>query len=254
MTQFTGLNVSANYTYDPSGLRVARAVNGVTTYTVRSAGGTVLSEYRAACGAPTWTRDVLYAGGRLLGSIKATNTEPTVALTTAAGTVSESTATLNATIALTAGGPLACPVTVTYGAIAGSASAGVDYKLAAGAVTFNAGAATGTTRTIILEILPDTIDENDETLSLTLTSAVGAQVSGASTQEVTIVDDDPFPGVRILDTSVWETDTGTAVAVSVQLDAPSARTIALAYATANGSAVAPGDYAAGSGVVTFARG
>jgi YD repeat-containing protein len=245
VTQFTGLNVNAAYTYDPSGLRVARAVNGVTTYTVRSSGGTVLSEYRAACGAPVWTRDVIYAGSRLLGSVKATNTEPFVGLSQGAVSVSEGTSTQNATIVLTTfgGGPLQCPLTVTYNAVPGTAGAGTDYALAAGSVTFNPGEVSGATRTVPIQILADTIDEHDETFSATLSSAVGAQVTGTVTQVVTILDDDALPGLSIQDGAMIETNSGTAaLPLTVTLNAPSGKTIAVAYGTANGTAVAPGDY------------
>jgi len=57
-------------------------------------------------------------------------TEPTVGLTQSAVTVGEDTATVTATIALTTpgGGPLPCALTVSYTAVAGTASPGVDYR------------------------------------------------------------------------------------------------------------------------------
>jgi hypothetical protein len=60
---------------------------------MRSASGTVLSEYRGACGTPVWARDAIYAGGRLLASINASVTEPTVSLRHSAVSVSETAAT-----------------------------------------------------------------------------------------------------------------------------------------------------------------
>lgn len=254
VTQFAGPEVTATYDYDPSGLRVARTVNEVTTYTVRSSGGAVLSEYRGACGTPVWTRDVLYAGGRLLGSIKATGADPTIALTSSTGTVTEASTTVTITIALTTPGgtSLRCPVTVSYATVAGTAAAGVDYRTAGGSVTFAAGAPSGATRTLTIDILPDAIDEDDETFTVTVSGATGARLSGAAAQVITITDDDAPPGIVLSDASVLETDTGTAVlTVSMALDAPSAKTVTVTFATADMTATAPADYASASGQVTF---
>jgi hypothetical protein len=46
-----------------------------------------------------------------------------------------------------------------------SASTAADLRLPSGSVTFNAGDTTGATRTLTIEILNDTTDENDETFS-----------------------------------------------------------------------------------------
>jgi YD repeat-containing protein len=39
LAQVTAANLTAAYSFDPAGLRIARTVNGVTTYTARGAGG-----------------------------------------------------------------------------------------------------------------------------------------------------------------------------------------------------------------------
>ena len=87
----TGSGLSASYAYDAAGLRSVRTVNNQTAYTVRGVGGSVLSEFVSPCGgAPAWARDVIYAGGRLLGAVRAALTAPTVTMNAATLNASES--------------------------------------------------------------------------------------------------------------------------------------------------------------------
>ncbi len=63
------------------------------------------------------------------------------------------------------------------------------------------------------------------------------------------------PGVSINDVTVAEGNAGTAPATfTVSLDRPSPSPVTVDFATANGSAVAPADYASTAGTVTFAPG
>ncbi len=64
-----------------------------------------------------------------------------------------------------------------------------------------------------------------------------------------------LPAVSVGDVTVVEGNSGTTAATfSVTLSRPSAGAITVRYATANGTAVAPSDYAATSGTLTFAPG
>ena len=71
-------------------------------------------------------------------------------------------------------------------AASGSATAGVDYTLPSPTVVVPPGASEGT---IFVSILGDTLDESDETLTLTLSNPVGATL-GNTQAAVTIHDDD----------------------------------------------------------------
>ena len=65
----------------------------------------------------------------------------------------------------------------------------------------------------------------------------------------------PLPVLSIADRTVTEGNSGSVNAVfGLSLSAPSSQTVTVSYATANGSAVAPGDYTARSGSVTFTPG
>jgi hypothetical protein len=87
-------------------------------------------------------------------------------------------------------------------------------------------------------------------LYLDSTSTIGALYGNPA-----IVLDPNAPQLQIQNASVTEGNTGTVAAgFIVTLSAASTKTITVAYATANGTATAGGDYQAASGVLTFAPG
>jgi hypothetical protein len=92
--------------------RLARTVNGQTTYSIRSADGAVLSEYLSPCsGAHVSDRDLIDAGGRLLRAVGSTTAAPTVAVVASTVTTGESSGTLNVLFSLVnPGGTARCPV------------------------------------------------------------------------------------------------------------------------------------------------
>ena len=68
-------------------------------------------------------------------------------------------------------------ITVDYATSNGSATAGDDYTAKSGTLTFTAGQ---TSKTIQVSIIDDTIDDDNETFTLTLSSPNGAQISDAT--------------------------------------------------------------------------
>ena len=91
---------------------------------------------------------------------------------------------------------------------------------------------------------------NDGALYLESTSTIGV-LSGNPAIPI----DSNAPRLQIRDATVTEGNTGSVAATfSVTLSAASTGTITVAYATANGSAAAGGDYQAASGTLTFAPG
>ena len=84
-------------------------------------------------------------------------------------------------------------VTVDYATANGSASAsaGDDYTAKSGSLTFNAG---DTTKTIQVSIIDDTVVDNNETLTITLSNASGAEISdGQATGTITDGDTETSP-------------------------------------------------------------
>ena len=71
----------------------------------------------------------------------------------------------------------------------------------------------------------------------------------------TITNDDGAPGLSVNDVTVTEGDSGTTNATfTVTLAPASGQNVSVNYATADGTATAPADYAATSGTLTFAPG
>ena len=68
-------------------------------------------------------------------------------------------------------------VTVDYATSDGTATAGDDYTAKSGTLTFSTGQ---TSKTVSVAIIDDTTDENDETLTLTLSNAAGGKIDDAT--------------------------------------------------------------------------
>ena len=137
-------------------------------------------------------------------------------------------------------------VTVDYATLAGTAEAGSDFTAESGTVTFAPGQ---TSQTVSIDVLGDTVDESDESLSLELSNAVNAAIADGS-GAITILDDDGAPALSlsIADTSVTEGTGGTStLSFTVTLSAASAEQVTVEFATADGSATAPADYASADG-------
>lgn len=202
-------------------------------------------------------REYVYAGERLLTVVDTPAAGVTAAFT-ASGTSTPESGTVNVPVRLTSPeGALACAVTFTYTVTPGSATAGADYTPPAQpwTGTFAAGSANGATLNLPVAIVPDALHEGAETFSLQLTAVTGGDVGATSTFTVTIQNDDPAPVVSVNDVSVPEGQTGTTNAVfTLSLSAQSGLDATVSYATADGTASAPTDYAAVSGLATILAG
>jgi Calx-beta domain len=159
--------------------------------------------------------------------------------------------TITHAVPLSLNGSSPLPIQVGFAVAAGTATAGVDFVAATGTVTippFN------TTYSIPVTILPDLMDENNETYTVSLTSATNATLGDA--QGIgTIADDDPQPELVVIDCGVIEGDSGsTACRFGVALSAASSFPVTVNYATLSGSAVSGQDFTAASGTLTFPPG
>jgi hypothetical protein len=142
--------------------------------------------------------------------------------------------------------------TVAYQTADGTAQAGADYVATSGVLTF---AAQQTTALVTVPLLSDAVTEGDETFSFDLSAAGGVAV-GDGHAVGTIRDTPPLPQVVTGDCQTVEGDAGFQGCVfPVQLVPVAGRDpVTVAYATADGSAVAGVDYLAASGTLTFAPG
>jgi hypothetical protein len=81
-------------------------------------------------------------------------------------------------------------VMVDYGTADGTATSGSDYAAASGTLTIAAGQTSGS---ITVDVTGDTSPEPNETLTLTLSNAVGAKIVPPATATGTITNDDRYP-------------------------------------------------------------
>ena len=147
-------------------------------------------------------------------------------------------------------------VTVAWAdAGSGTATSGTDYAaLSGGTLTFAAG---DTLKTVAVTVNGDDLDEPNETVEVTLSSATNATISTA-TGTGTITDDDGRPSLSISSPSVTEGAAGstTTLTFEVKLSPESGKQVTVAWADAgSGTATSGTDYAALSGgTLTFAAG
>jgi hypothetical protein len=187
--------------------------------------------------------------GRGLGTI--IDNDPPAAITindtaVAEGTQVQSTATF--TVSLNAASEK--PISVQYALAAGTASPNIDYPNVSGTVNFAIGTVS---QTISIPIIQDNTFEPDETFFVNLSNATNATIADVQGQG-TISNDDPQP-TTVIAASSFLTEgatgaTGNAV-FEVRLSNPSYQTIAVSYASADGTATAGADYVATSGTLTF---
>lgn len=141
------------------------------------------------------------------------------------------------------------PVTVTVDvAVDEGTAARSDYSHPwRTTLTFSPGE---TAKTVSVSVKGDDTREPDESFAVNLSNPVGATLADAQAQ-VIINNDDPVPTVNITNDDVEE---GYWAAFAVELSNPTTEEATVSFATADGTATAPGDYEATSGTLTFTPG
>lgn len=153
------------------------------------------------------------------------------------------------TFPVTLSGAVEQQVMVSYTTSDGTATVATDDYEAANAVLVFGPGSTTQFATVIVD--GDTMNEVDETFTVTLYNPSGATLKKAQGAGI-IVNDDGIPSLTVADVSIPEGDSGTTNAVlTVTISHISSKTVKVNYATANGSAVAPSAYTAQSGTLTF---
>jgi hypothetical protein len=114
-------------------------------------------------------------------------------------TTSNETAS-NATFTVSLTEALARDISFNYATSNGTATAGSDYTSTSGSLTISAGQTSGTFN---VPILADSTDENNETVTLTLSNATNSTFSD-DTATLTITDDDDASSTLAIDSSSIE--------------------------------------------------
>ena len=146
------------------------------------------------------------------------------------------------------------PVTVQYGATAGTAASYVwgvgtpDFVPISGVLTFPPGS---TNQVLQVPVLGDTILEPDETVYMNLSLPTQAWIARASATG-TILNDDSAPAVSITPASAPEGDSGLSnMTFYVSLSSPCISPVMVDYFTADQTAQAGTDYVFTAGTLTF---
>lgn len=141
---------------------------------------------------------------------------------------------------------------VDYATADMTATAGVDYVVSGGKLTFSGGV---TSQTLSVPILNDSEDEPAETFSVILSNPVSnlspSPVIGSGTGTGTI-DDDDNPTINI--TTAFAAENAGTIEFLLTLTGPSDQPISVNFATTNGTAISPSDFTAVSGIINFSPG
>ncbi len=184
---------------------------------------------------------------------------PTVVVNTAPAEEGAATVAVTGTVTGVTQDDIAVTVTAAGAARdGGDAAENTDFDAAGlGATVIPGGLIAGPVPLGTLALADDRADENDETVRVTV-SGLAADVSGWQT--VTDDPDDMPPAVSVGDVTAGEAGGPAELPVTLDFGLPgndatsTEKTVTVRYATADGTARAPGDYTAGTATVTFAPG
>lgn len=187
-------------------------------------------------------------GARRKAAVKILDNDPMPVASTEDASVPEGdtgVSTLHFPVSLSE--PSGRTVTVPYSVSAGSAIPNTDFvAVPAGTLTFPAGT---TSLPVDVSVIGDTLNEANETLTLTLGAPTNATL-GTATGTGTIQDDDG-PALSVPDLPVLE---GLTATLPVTLANPSLQTVTVDYATVPGTATSPADFTSTTGTLTFLPG
>jgi hypothetical protein len=141
-------------------------------------------------------------------------------------------------------------VTVDYATISESAIAGDDFFPLAGTLVFPAGISR---RTLPLKIIPDALDETNETFTVRLSNPSGGALLGAiDSTQVTIVDNDLGGIIQFASSAVSVSETSEVAVITVRRTGGKAGGVSVDYFTVPDTATEGADFIATSGTLQFA--
>jgi hypothetical protein len=168
-----------------------------------------------------------------------------------AGVTETDTGTVNAEFTVSLSSAAAQAVSVNYRLVGRDAAAGADFDNVSGTVTFQPGTLS---QIIQIPIRGDLLDEANEVFNVQLTDAVNAAIKDGQ-GKATITDNDAAPSISISDAVIVEGSGGTSqLSFNVALTQASGRQTKVSFATQNGTAAAPADFTAISGVLAIEPG
>lgn len=156
----------------------------------------------------------------------------------------------NLTFTVTRSGSTSSSCSVNYATANGTAAAGSDYTARSGTLTFSSAQVSQTVSVVTTD---DTLTESAETVLLNLSAATSGATISDSQGVGTINDNDapPCSGVSFAVADPGSTVEGDQFDFVITKSGTTSSSCSVNYATANGTAIAPGDYLSASGTLTF---
>jgi autotransporter-associated beta strand protein len=225
---------------------------GVTTQTitVQANGNPLFTPSRQFTVTLSTPSGATVATGTATGTINYSAPAPAVSVANTSATVGTSGTTL-LTFTVTLSAASNATTTVNYATANGTATAPADYAATSGTLTFTPGQISKTVTVLANGTATYTLPKQ---FTVTLSSPSNATV-GTGTATGTINYSAPAPALSIANAAATVGTSGTTpLSFTVTLSAASNATTTVNFATANGTAAAPGDYAATSGTLTFTPG
>jgi RHS repeat-associated protein len=174
---------------------------------------------------------------------------PTVAFSATSSNGAENATPATMTVSLSAASGQS--VSVDYALTGTATGGGIDYTLANGTLTFNAGE---TSKDLSAVIVNDTLDEANETIIVTLSNPANATLGTNAVHTYTINDNDDAPTVAFSATSSNGAENATPATMAVTLSAASGQAVTVDYAL-TGTATGGGtDYTLANGTLTINAG
>lgn len=192
---------------------------------------------------PEWSADTPFSGA----------SPGAMAFQAATYTAAENAGSVAVTVTRSGGSSGAA--SVSYQTTGGTATPGADYEGVSGILSWNSGDASAKSFTITL--LDDLIDENNETVGISLTGASGAALGSPTSATLSITDNDPAPSAGSLQFSASGysvNESGGSVTLAVTRSGGTSGSVSVSYASSNGTASAGADYGAVTGTLSWANG
>ena len=142
-------------------------------------------------------------------------------------------------------------IPVDYATADGTAQQGSDYTTMSGTLQFAPGEAS---KTIPVPTVEDTVEEQTETFTVTLSNPSGAAIQDGTASGAITDDDGTVTALPLLNISDATVEEGGTAQFLITLSRTSTRTVTVDYATADGTAEAGSDYTAAAGTLQFAPG
>jgi hypothetical protein len=143
-------------------------------------------------------------------------------------------------------------VTVDYVMSNGTATAGSDYTATPGTLSFASGQ---TSKTFTVPILPDTLDEANETVVLTLSNPTGGATLGTTNPATLTITDNDIGGALKFSAATYSAgEAGASATITVTRSGGTASGVTVEYGTSDGTATAGSDYTHTEGTLVFGAG